>query len=60
MGKIIVDAICSYKKIYKPKRCEECLLCDACIGWCSFYRKRIDIVIKPEFCKVIQITVEEE
>lgn len=57
MGRVIIDAISGYKRVYRPRRCEECIVYDD-TGWCLYYRRRVEAT-KPEFCKVVSVTVEE-
>lgn len=61
MGNIIIDAISAYKRVYRPRNCEECPLYDD-TGWCLYYRHKAATYanpVKPDFCKVVSITVEE-
>ena len=60
MGKVIIDVVSGYKRVYRPTTCEECPIhvCDD-TGWCLYYKRRADERGKPEFCKVVAITIEE-
>lgn len=61
MGKTVIDAMSGYRRTYRPTTCEECPLYDDTL-WCLYYKRRIAPYtepIKPTFCKVVSITVEE-
>ncbi len=61
MGKIFIDAVSAYKRIYRPNICEECPLYDDTL-WCLYYKRRIAPYaepVKPDWCHVVSVTVEE-
>lgn len=50
------------KYIRHPDRCQECyLFLDDQVPWCTFYKRKIQVIYtRPDFCKVLSITILEE
>ena len=61
MGKVIIDAVSGYRRVYRPTKCEECpMYSDYSVRWCMYYRGRVETGdTKPNFCYVVSVTVEE-
>lgn len=61
MAIIHIEGEATRKTTRHPTRCVECpMFMDDTIPWCVFYRKRTSCGIRPEFCKVVGITIVEE
>jgi len=68
MGRINVDlempldgVFRETKHICRPVDCVTCLMYfDEHVPWCSYYKRRTVYSGKPEWCKIIVITVSED